>query len=244
MVLDLKGKDPDDAFSSVPYEKGFNFLYYLDQLVGREKWDTFIPNYFQKFRTKSLTSFDFKDTLLEFFASDSEASAALKQVDWDEKFYAPGLPTKPDFDTTLVDVCYALARCWESIGSTGFLPKQSDIKGWKSGQVVVFLEAITDLQQPLSKASVTKMKNAYGLLNSANAEILSRFLTVGLKAKDETMYPVAAEALGKWGRMKFVRPLFRLLNECDRDLAVKTFRKFEEFYHPICREAVRKDLKL
>jgi leukotriene-A4 hydrolase len=38
MVVDLKGKDPDDAFSSIPYEKGFNFLYYLDQLVGREKF--------------------------------------------------------------------------------------------------------------------------------------------------------------------------------------------------------------
>jgi len=44
MIVDLKGKDPDDAFSSVPYEKGFNFLYYLDRLIGREKWDTFIPH--------------------------------------------------------------------------------------------------------------------------------------------------------------------------------------------------------
>jgi leukotriene-A4 hydrolase len=43
LVIDLKGKDPDDAFSSIPYEKGFNFLYYLDRLVGREKWDKFIP---------------------------------------------------------------------------------------------------------------------------------------------------------------------------------------------------------
>jgi len=193
---------------------------------------------------KLLTSLDFKHTLLEFFASDFEASTALKLVDWDEKFYAPGLPPKPDFDTTLVDVCYALARCWESVDSAGFLPKKSDIGGWKSGQIVVFLEAITDLPQPLSKASVAKMNGAYGFLDSENAEILSRFLTVGLKAKDEALYPVAVEALGKWGRMKFVRPLFRLLNECDRDLAVGTFRKFERFYHPICREAVRKDLKL
>lgn len=44
MVLDLNGKDPDDSFSSIPYEKGFNFLYYLDRLVGRAKWDKFIPH--------------------------------------------------------------------------------------------------------------------------------------------------------------------------------------------------------
>ena len=30
----LKGVDPDDAFSSVPYEKGFALLYYLECLVG------------------------------------------------------------------------------------------------------------------------------------------------------------------------------------------------------------------
>jgi leukotriene-A4 hydrolase len=182
-----------------------------------------------------LTSFDFKDTLLEFFASDAEASAALATVNWDEKFYAPGLPPKPDFDTTLADVCYALAECWNNADATQFEPKPSDIAGWTSGQLVVFLEAITDFETPLSPAAVEKMGETYKFLESENAEILSRFLTVGLKAKDEKIYPAAAKALGQWGRMKFVRPLFRLLNECDRELAVKTFEQNQSFYHPICR---------
>lgn len=43
LVTDLKGKDPDDAFSSIPYEKGFNFIFYLEQLIGQEKFDKFIP---------------------------------------------------------------------------------------------------------------------------------------------------------------------------------------------------------
>jgi leukotriene-A4 hydrolase len=44
LIVDLKGKDPDDAFSSIPYEKGFVFLYYLEKLVGKDKWDKFIPH--------------------------------------------------------------------------------------------------------------------------------------------------------------------------------------------------------
>ena len=44
MIVDLKNKDPDDAFSTVPYEKGFTFLYYLEKQIGREKWDKFIPH--------------------------------------------------------------------------------------------------------------------------------------------------------------------------------------------------------
>ena len=44
MVPSLNGQDPDDAFSSVPYEKCFVFLYYLEKLVRKDKWDKFIPH--------------------------------------------------------------------------------------------------------------------------------------------------------------------------------------------------------
>ncbi|KMU75744.1 leukotriene A-4 hydrolase hydrolase [Coccidioides immitis RMSCC 3703] len=44
LVVDLKGKDPDDAFSSVPYEKGFTFIFHLENLIGKDKFDKFIPH--------------------------------------------------------------------------------------------------------------------------------------------------------------------------------------------------------
>lgn len=44
LITDLKGKDPDDAFSSIPYEKGFNFLFHLETLLGKQKFDSFIPH--------------------------------------------------------------------------------------------------------------------------------------------------------------------------------------------------------
>jgi leukotriene-A4 hydrolase len=36
--------------------------------------------------------------------------------------------------------------------------------------------------------------------------------------------------------------MYRLLEKADRDLAVKTFEKNRDFYHPICRNMVEKDL--
>ena len=44
--------------------------------------------------------------------------------------------------------------------------------------------------------------------------------------------------------MKYVRPLFRGLNKVDRSLALKTFESNKEFYHPICKGMVEKDLGL
>jgi leukotriene-A4 hydrolase len=34
LIPDLNGVNPDDAFSIVPYEKGFTLLFYLETLLG------------------------------------------------------------------------------------------------------------------------------------------------------------------------------------------------------------------
>lgn len=34
LVPNLDGVDPDECFSSVPYEKGFALLYHLEELLG------------------------------------------------------------------------------------------------------------------------------------------------------------------------------------------------------------------
>ncbi|KAF8458443.1 leukotriene A-4 hydrolase [Terfezia claveryi] len=256
LIVDLEGKDPDDAFSSVPYEKGFNFLFYLDNLVGREKWDKFIPHYFSKYRQKSLTSQDFRETLLDFFLPDPDAAKALEAVDWEKWYHSPGLPTpKPSFDTTLAEPCYALAQKWETLiplpfhpsspdSDSRFTPSPQDIAGWSSEQLVVFLEKLTDLPTPLTPPLTQLMDATYSLSVTDNAEVKSRFFTVGLKAQDRELYDQVAFWLGKVGRMKFVRPLYRLLAGVNRTLAVRTFVKNRSFYHPICRDIVRKDLGL
>ena len=36
LIPNYEGVDPDDGFSSVPYEKGYQFLLYLESLVTKE----------------------------------------------------------------------------------------------------------------------------------------------------------------------------------------------------------------
>jgi leukotriene-A4 hydrolase len=86
------------------------------------------------------------------------------------------------------------------------------------------------------------MGKAYSLTQTRNVELSSRYFGVGLLAKDESVYQPTADLLGKVGRMKFVRPLYRQLAVVNRDLALKTFESNREFYHPICRSQVEKDL--
>lgn len=85
---------------------------------------------------------------------------------------------------------------------------------------------------------------AYGLIDSQNAELKTVYYQIAMKAKDTSAYQGVADLLESVGRMKFVRPLFRSLNKVNRDLALKTFEKNKDFYHPICRQMVEKDLGL
>ena len=62
LVWALNGGDPDDFFSRVPYEKGFNLLYFLESIVGSEVFESFaveyinrLHNLFPHFRIKMST---------------------------------------------------------------------------------------------------------------------------------------------------------------------------------------------
>lgn len=52
-------QNPDDAFSTIPYEKGYQFLLYLESLDGEDKFQKFYNHWLTKWRYLSVTSDDF-----------------------------------------------------------------------------------------------------------------------------------------------------------------------------------------
>ena len=242
LVPNLKGKDPDDAWSRIPYEKGCAFLTYLEKQVGQDKWDNYARHYFTKFAWRSLDSYEFRADLISFFESDVIAGDGLEKVDWDAWFHSPGLPPKPNFDTSLAGICYALAAKWKHPQVANSEPHIQDIEGMDGNQISVFLNTILNFPKPLHKLMFRKMSSIYGFAESKNVEILKRYLQIGLRARDELIYRPVTDFLGTTGRIYDVRPLYRLLNEIDRTMAVETYERHKEFYHPNCRDGVEKDL--
>lgn len=53
--------DPDEAFSRVPYMKGYLFVRLIEETVGRETFDAFIRNYIERFAFESITTQQFLD---------------------------------------------------------------------------------------------------------------------------------------------------------------------------------------
>ena len=64
--------DPDECFSSVPYEKGFNLVYALEKRVGSKAFESFFQAYVAKFAYKTVTSDEFRDFFESHFADRKE----------------------------------------------------------------------------------------------------------------------------------------------------------------------------
>ena len=56
----LEGDSPDNAFSNVPYEKGFQLLYYMESLVGEDKFQNFLQTYIYKYSQQSITTIELR----------------------------------------------------------------------------------------------------------------------------------------------------------------------------------------
>ncbi len=112
------GNDPDDAFSSVPYEKGFSLLCYLESLVGEDNFLLFVKAYINKHEEGIITSGEFRDFYCSFFPSKQEE---LRALDWDTLLHSQGLPSHPlpDFTNALADAANSLAAVIISMNESG-----------------------------------------------------------------------------------------------------------------------------
>ena len=82
VLVGLDGVDPDDSFSSVPYEKGFTLLYTLESIVGHEAFEQWAKEkYIQTFKYKTVTTYEFIALFLETFA-DNETIANFEWEKW------------------------------------------------------------------------------------------------------------------------------------------------------------------
>ncbi|KAM6093865.1 leukotriene A-4 hydrolase [Chlamydotis macqueenii] len=244
LVPNLNEVDPDDAYSSVPYEKGFALLFYLEQLLGGpDVFMGFLKAYIQQFAYKSIVTEDWKKFLYSYFKDKVDV---LDKVDWNSWFHAPGMPpAKPTYDMTLANACVALSQRWIKAKESDLDSFSSeDLKEMSSHQLVEFL-ALLFLEAPLPLSHVQRMQQVYDFNAINNSEIRFRWLRLCMKSKWEEAIPLALKMATDQGRMKFTRPLFRDVYSFDkyRDLAVKTFLEHRASMHPVTSMLVGKDLK-
>ncbi|OLN87027.1 Leukotriene A-4 hydrolase-like protein 2, partial [Colletotrichum chlorophyti] len=240
LVLQFDGKRPDDIMSKISYEKGYTFLCYLEQQVGKKQWLKFVPHYFKTFFGSSVSSEQFKSCVLDFFSYDATATSALEAVDWNGWYYKPGAPPKPVFGSQLYENCLSLAEKWRGLSKdASFEPSANNVEGWTVTQLLVFLDLLIDSPESIPLRYSEALGDFYGVKSSRNLEVVSRYLRVALRAGDRKVLEQTQDVLAQTGRMKFVKPLFEGLIAVDEKLALEVFKKQRDFYHPTCIRLIK-----
>ncbi|KAJ9101130.1 hypothetical protein QFC21_003348 [Naganishia friedmannii] len=251
LVIDYEQHaDPDDGFSTVPYDKGSNFLLHIERQVGGLKvFRPYIKSYIQKFSGNVVTTEEWRAHLYDFFGKQENGKEYIKKLDeikWDEWLHGSGndLPVDMKYDETLAQQCYELANRWKAASEkddySEFSPK--DMEALTATQRIVFLERMQSMPKfPVS--TLNALDKIYKLDSSTNGEVRLRWYGLVLPVGAEYAKSAATWVTDQ-GRMKMCRTVYRLLYAVAPKLAQDTFKAHESFYHPIARKMIAKDLKL
>ena len=238
LYIDLKGRDPDDAFSGVPYTKGQLFLIYLEQKFGRARFDEFMLNYFDSHSFESLGTTNFviylKKNLTHKYpniVSDSEVQ---------EWIYGQGLPSyapQPTSDAfSKIDT--EIAQYISSELQLAQLPTAK----WTLHE---WLHFINNLPLTMSVERMEALDKAFNLTHSTNAEIAHAWYLLSLRVGYEAVYPAMEEYLIAIGRRKLIVPLYKELAETAKGKAwaLKVYEKARPGYHGLAQGTVDGILK-
>ena len=251
LIPDLIGRNPDDAFNKIPYEKGYNFLYYIAGLVNsKSDIDLFrkiLREYFAKFEYMSINSNDFKNFFIEKVNEElpQVASDILAKIDWDTWYYAPGYPPiKNDFSNRYADeIQNDVELFYENNLPDDFIDK---FKAWHTLLKQYFLSQIRDRDVELDDTQLYYLSYTLDLKEGYNVEVNCLFFLIVLvhgKTIEEDVKDALVTFLGKHGRINYVRPIYTAWIKRDKPAAKATFEKYRNFYHPTIVKYIERLLK-
>ncbi len=222
---DLEGIDPDDIYSTVPYEKGCLFVTLLEQTVGRDRFDRFVRDYTGHFAFTSITTEQF----LEYLEQRLPGVAA--EVHAEQWVYQSGIPDNaPSFESRRLEELRELGAGWPD----GARPPVAEARSWSAVDWQLYLAALPDR---LSVDDCAWLDQQFALTEAGNTEILCKWLVLAAASGYQPALPRLREFLGRVGRMKYLKPLYKALagNPDSRSLAREIFAEYADKYHPIAR---------
>ena len=233
---DLWGVDPDVAYSTVPYEKGYLFLRYLEETVGRPAFDKFLRALLGTHRFQSVDTSEFINTVERELPQLLIRSAGGKLAPWAAEWIdGHGLPesaARPSSPRLL-----ELRAMAAAIGNDQLPPKDLT-----PGELLLVLQA---LPAELTAAQCSALDTHLGLRARRSLEIRCAYLGAALRAGVQDAPELARGVVYECGRMKFLRPMYGALaaKAETKALAKSFFAELKGRYHPIAQAVIEGMLK-
>lgn len=233
LYIDLKGRDPDDAFSGVPYVKGQLFLMYLEEKFGRDKFDIFMLDYFNSHAFQSLGTENFIVYLKENLTHKYPNIVSDKILN--EWIYGQGLPSVSPKPTS--NAFNVIDNLTNELLSKAISLDEINTTKWTLHE---WLHFINNLPLDINESFMSTLDKRFNLTISTNAEIAHAWYLLSIKAGYKHVYPQMATYLKSIGRRKLIVPLYKELvtTKEGKDWALKVYKQARPGYHGLAQGTI------
>ena len=243
---DIGDADPEDSFSGVPYEKGSQFAYYIETLIGKDAMQSLLRLYLSTFAQTAITAPDFKALYESFVKATFDEAAAdniLVLTDWDTWVYSPGLPPVTlSFQTAELEDAQALAQAYVDLGGKSSPNNFMTFFDFFSSQKVAFvqeLDAIDSVDADLLAYIDSELK----LASILDPKVKNEWFVLGIKNNYEAVMDPAYVWIGEQGRNAYVKPIYSAMVDAGNcDMAKTWFAENESFYNSYVLGGVSRQL--
>ena len=238
---DFTGVDPDDGFSTIPYEKGFQFLCYLEEKVGEENFREIMGIYIKTYKYKSVDWTDFKKVYEDYVNKKFEGRNArkiLNVIDWNKWTTEKGYPSyKMEFKSKYTDEVENLIN--NSIKKEKNENALKIFKEWHTNVKLVFLEKILKNLDNFDESIILEIKKELNLVEEYNDDIKAIWYEITLQKGMKEEIDNVMNFLKTHGRLKYLKPLYFSWYKIDKENAKNFFEENKFVYHPIARRLIQ-----
>ena len=225
LKLDLSGRDPDDGFTDIAYEKGFFLLRLIEETVGRKQFDIFLKKYFTTHAFKVMDTEAFV-TYINNNLLDSQPKLKEK-IRLEEWIYSPGIPDNcPKVNSIKFDAVEGAIKSFKK----GYPLVNIKTQGWSSHEWLHFLR---HLPEDLDRNDLQKLDQAFGFTSSGNSEVLNAWFQLTIPSGYMQADKDLEGFLLTVGRRKFLKPLYEALYKKDPEKAKRIYKKARDNYHTV-----------
>ena len=231
---DFDGVSPDDFFSDIPYEKGYNLMYYIESLVGEDVIENFFKNYFKHFKYQSIDVFNFIDYFNEFCLNNNISKETLDEINWKEWLYQPGkCPVENNFKNKYQEeVENALVKFNKEEIDNDLI---ETVKNWKHTSKTVFMRSLNKRDNFLSDNQHTFLANTLKLYEE-DFLVKTNYYRLILRQTDkffENEIENLIEYLSNNGALDYMVGIYGDFYKRDEIKAVETLNSLKSFYHKL-----------
>jgi leukotriene-A4 hydrolase len=231
---DLTGRDPDEAFSTVPYEQGALLLTFLETRFGRDAFDAFLRRWFHSHAFQSVTTADFLAFLKRELMDPRPGVVTDAQMqEWLHSERIPAFAVLPQSDA------FAKAEqardAWLGGGAIDTLAAAAS--AWSTQEWIHFIDS---LPRQMTPARLAALDRRFSLTTSRNAEVAHVWFRLAIANRYQPAYPALERYMTQIGRRKLIVPLYRDLAATPAGLAMakRIYASARDGYHPMAQDAI------